>query len=181
MKNEQTNKKRKHKQFYIYVSISYFRLVILIVIYVVFQFGNILKIKKQKKKTRTLLNGPFEIDLWMLLLMKRLHGVGARKVVVVGVGPLGCIPFVRTLQFAPNDECSEEVNQLIEAYNFRLSEVVDQLNQEFNPKTMFVYANSYAVFMQIIDNYQQYGQISQTPYFTWLFFPFWVKILEGFS
>lgn len=89
--------------------------------------------------------------------MKRLHELGARKFVVVGIGPLGCIPFVRAVHFVTSQRCSEEVNQLIKAYNFRLSKVVDQLNQEFGPKTMFVYANSYAVFMKIIVNYRQYG------------------------
>lgn len=89
--------------------------------------------------------------------MKRLHALGARKFVVVGVGPLGCIPFVRAIHFVTNEKCLEEVNRLIETYNFKLSGVVDQLNLEFGLNTMFVYANSYAVFTKIIVNYRQYG------------------------
>lgn len=91
------------------------------------------------------------------LLMKRLHELGGRKFVVVGIGPLGCIPFVRGILLITSEKCSEDVNQLTETYNFRLREVVDQLNKEFGPNTMFVYANSYDVFMKIIVNYQQYG------------------------
>lgn len=96
--------------------------------------------------------------------MKRLHELGARKFVVVGVGPLGCIPFVRAMHFITNEKCSEKVNRLIKGYNFRLSAVVDQLNLEFSPKTKFVYANSYAVFMKIIVNYRQYGKIPNLIY-----------------
>ncbi|CAK9310840.1 unnamed protein product [Citrullus colocynthis] len=92
--------------------------------------------------------------------LKRLHELGARKFVVVGVGPLGCIPFVRAIHFISNEKCSEKVNRLIKAYNFRLSGVVDQLNLEFSPKTKFVYANSYAVFTKIIVNYRQYGFVN---------------------
>ncbi|KAL4019199.1 hypothetical protein IC575_022844 [Cucumis melo] len=92
--------------------------------------------------------------------LKRLHALGARKFVVVGVGPLGCIPFVRAIHFVTNEKCLEEVNRLIETYNFKLSGVVDQLNLEFGLNTMFVYANSYAVFTKIIVNYRQYGFVN---------------------
>lgn len=90
--------------------------------------------------------------------MKRLHELGARKFIVVGVGPLGCIPFIRAINLLPNGHCFGEVNDLIQGYNKKLNGVLDQLNQELGPEAIFVYANSYDIFMKIIVNYHQYGK-----------------------
>ncbi|CAL5433636.1 unnamed protein product [Camellia sinensis] len=81
----------------------------------------------------------------------------ARKFVVVGVGPLGCIPFVRALRLVASGKCSVEVNTLIQGYNRKLSALLQHLNQELGPEAMFVYANSYDVVTGIIQNYRHYG------------------------
>ncbi|XP_057968053.1 GDSL esterase/lipase At5g41890 [Malania oleifera] len=91
------------------------------------------------------------------LQLKRLHGMGARKMVVVGVGPLGCIPFVRALSLLPSGQCSSEANDFIRAYNARLRHVVDDLNREMGPGVVFVYANAYDIVMSIIRGYPQFG------------------------
>ncbi|TYG91574.1 hypothetical protein ES288_A12G273000v1 [Gossypium darwinii] len=93
----------------------------------------------------------------LTLQLERLHEMGARKFIVVGVGPLGCIPFVRALKLLRSGQCSSAVNALIQAYNQRLKELLSRLNQEMGPETIFVFANSYDVFMDIIANYHQYG------------------------
>lgn len=77
---------------------------------------------------------------------------------VVGVGPLGCIPFVRAINFLPTTgECATGVNELVQSYNKKLKRLLDHLNQEMEPETIFVYANSYDIVMGIIQNYQEYG------------------------
>ncbi|XVF51204.1 hypothetical protein PTKIN_Ptkin04bG0165800 [Pterospermum kingtungense] len=93
----------------------------------------------------------------LTLQLKRLHELGARKVVVVGIGPLGCIPFVRALHLLPKGKCSGEVNAFIQRYNEKLKERLNRLNQEMGPESIFVFANSYDVFMKIIANYRQFG------------------------
>ncbi|PON37543.1 Lipase [Trema orientale] len=89
--------------------------------------------------------------------LKRLYELGARKFIVVGVGPLGCIPFIRALSFMPSGKCSEEVNEIIQGYNKKLNGVLDHFNKELGPETIFVYANSYDIFIKIIENHRQYG------------------------
>lgn len=89
--------------------------------------------------------------------MKRLHELGARKFIVVGIGPLGCIPFIRAINLLPSEQCFAEANELIQGYNMKLNGVLDQLNQDLGPEAIFVYANSFDIFMKIIVNYQQYG------------------------
>ncbi|KAL5831401.1 hypothetical protein ACOSQ3_016823 [Xanthoceras sorbifolium] len=93
----------------------------------------------------------------LTIQLKRLHKLGARKFVVVGVGPLGCIPFVRAINLLPRGECSIKVNQIIQGYNQKLSQQLNRLNQKMGPEAIFVYANSYDIFTSIIINHHQYG------------------------
>ncbi|XP_062025694.1 GDSL esterase/lipase At5g41890 [Rosa rugosa] len=93
----------------------------------------------------------------LTIQLKRLHELGARKFIVVGVGPLGCIPFIRAVNLLPSGHCFGEVNDLIQGYNKKLNGLLDQLNQVLGPEAIFVYANSYDIFMKIIVNYHQYG------------------------
>ncbi|KVH44673.1 Lipase, GDSL [Cynara cardunculus var. scolymus] len=87
----------------------------------------------------------------------RLHELGARKMVIVDVGPLGCIPFVRAIHLLPEGECHEEMNTLIRGYNEKLRVAVHRLNQEIGMDSIFVYANSYDVINGILQNYGDYG------------------------
>ncbi|KAM1376802.1 hypothetical protein ACFX13_039204 [Malus domestica] len=93
----------------------------------------------------------------LTIQLKRLHELGARKFVVVGVGPIGCIPFIRAIHLLPSGQCFAEVNELIQGYNTKLNGVLDQINQELGPEAIFVYANSFDIFTKIIVNYHQYG------------------------
>ncbi|XP_031131939.1 GDSL esterase/lipase At5g41890 [Ipomoea triloba] len=89
--------------------------------------------------------------------LKRLHGLGGRKFVIVDIGPLGCIPFVRAIKFVPKGKCSVEVNTLIRGYNSKLKAEIHRLNREIGPKAIFVYANTYDAFRHIILNYRYFG------------------------
>nr|GEV21472.1 GDSL esterase/lipase At5g41890 [Tanacetum cinerariifolium] len=89
--------------------------------------------------------------------LKRLHKLGARKIVVVDIGPLGCIPFVRAIHFLPVGKCHEEMNMLIRGYNQKLRNAVHHLNKEMGSGSIFVYANSYDVINDMIQNYHAYG------------------------
>ncbi|KAK4729412.1 hypothetical protein R3W88_022400 [Solanum pinnatisectum] len=89
--------------------------------------------------------------------LQRLHKLGARKFVVVGVGPLGCIPFIRAIGLISKGKCSVEVNTLIRNYNKKLKVELHRLNKDIKPKAIFIYANSYDVFREIILNHKQHG------------------------
>ncbi|CAH1451597.1 unnamed protein product [Lactuca virosa] len=89
--------------------------------------------------------------------LKRLHELGARKFVVVDIGPLGCLPFVRAIHLLPDGKCHEEMNMLIRGYNEKLRQAVNILNQEMGNGSIFVYANSYDVISEMLQNYRDYG------------------------
>jgi hypothetical protein len=97
--------------------------------------------------------------------VQRLYELGARKFIVGGVGPLGCIPFVRALKLLASGKCSVKVNNLIQGYNKKLNKALDQLNLQLGPEAIFVYANSFDSVLKIILNYHQYGKPRNLNYF----------------
>ncbi|XP_020084951.1 GDSL esterase/lipase At5g41890 [Ananas comosus] len=92
--------------------------------------------------------------------LKRLHELGARKFVVVDVGPLGCIPYVRALKLVSKGRCSPTANKLVQGYNTKLRRGIYELNREMGPETMFIYANSYDIVIDLMRNSRQYGFVN---------------------
>ncbi|KAL9246617.1 hypothetical protein vseg_020132 [Gypsophila vaccaria] len=92
--------------------------------------------------------------------LKRLQKLGAAKFIVVGIGPLGCIPFVRATMLLWLNKCSTEVNIVIQDYNSKLKRKLDLLNNEIGHEAIFVYANIYDIFMDLITNYDHYGLVN---------------------
>lgn len=88
--------------------------------------------------------------------MQRLYQLDARKFVIGNVGPVGCIPYQKTINQLSADECVDLPNQLARQYNVRLKDLVTELNTNLNGST-FVYANVYDLVMEVITNYDKYG------------------------
>ncbi|CAD6216755.1 unnamed protein product [Miscanthus lutarioriparius] len=88
--------------------------------------------------------------------LTRLHTLDARKFVVANVGPLGCIPYQKTINRVGVDECVKLPNQLAAQYNARLRELIIELNGNL-PGARFCLANVYDLVMELITNYPNYG------------------------
>ncbi|KAF3774628.1 GDSL esterase/lipase 7 [Nymphaea thermarum] len=87
--------------------------------------------------------------------LQRLYSLGARKIVVVNVGPLGCMPS-QLAKADTNGQCVGRVNQAISAFNSQLVELVKNINSTL-PGSTFVHYNVYDTFMNIVDNPAMYG------------------------
>lgn len=88
--------------------------------------------------------------------LQRLYMIGARKMVLIGVGPLGCIPS-QLSQASGNIGCVERVNKLVTLFNNRLIQLTNTLNASL-PGSIFVYQNSYDIFHDMVINPSKYGQ-----------------------
>jgi len=88
--------------------------------------------------------------------LTRLYSLDARKFVVANVGPLGCIPYQKTINRVGEDECVKLPNQLAAQYNGRLRELLIELNGNL-PGARFCLANVYDLVMELITNYPNYG------------------------
>ncbi|MED6164062.1 hypothetical protein PIB30_086145 [Stylosanthes scabra] len=72
--------------------------------------------------------------------LRDLRNVGARKVVLVGVGAIGCIP--RQIK---NGSCAEDVNAAAFLFNKKLRDLVDQFNNNFSSDgSKYIYVNTTA-------------------------------------
>ncbi|CAN1283399.1 GDSL esterase/lipase At1g29670 [Linum perenne] len=71
-----------------------------------------------------------------------MYKLGARKVGLAGVSPIGCTPAAIARMGKTNDsQCDESMNQLVMTFNARLRSLVDELNGEFSD-AKFMYLNS---------------------------------------
>ncbi|XP_010259224.1 PREDICTED: GDSL esterase/lipase At4g16230-like isoform X2 [Nelumbo nucifera] len=86
----------------------------------------------------------------------RMYRLGARKIVVINVGPIGCIPNQREFHLSAGDDCSAFPNQLAKLFNDRLRHLVKEISSNLNG-SIFVYADVYRIVGDIVENYTSYG------------------------
>lgn len=81
----------------------------------------------------------------------------ARKFVLGNVGPIGCIPYQKTINQLNEGECVKLPNDLAARYNGKLKDLMEELNENLHGAT-FVLANVYDLVMELITNYAKYGE-----------------------
>ncbi|KAL5735898.1 hypothetical protein ACOSQ2_030686 [Xanthoceras sorbifolium] len=86
--------------------------------------------------------------------LKRLYNYGARKFVLPGLGPVGCMPGQRVT--SPTDDCNEESNHWAVKYNEELQLMLQELKSELHGFS-YTYLDSYTVLQNIIQNPTPYG------------------------
>lgn len=81
--------------------------------------------------------------------LKRIHGLGVKKVAVNALQPLGCLPsFTATSSF---HKCNETINSLVSFHNLLLQQAVAKLNNE-TKDSPFVILDLYDSFMSILNS-----------------------------
>ncbi|KAF5191462.1 GDSL esterase/lipase [Thalictrum thalictroides] len=88
--------------------------------------------------------------------LTRLYKMDARKFVIGNVGPIGCIPYQKTINNLNEDQCVELPNKLAVQYNGRLKDLLTELNKNL-PEAKFVHANVFDLVADLITNYAKYG------------------------
>ncbi|KAK4796506.1 hypothetical protein SAY86_028832 [Trapa natans] len=91
-----------------------------------------------------------------MLQLTRLYDMGARKILVVNMGPIGCIPFERDTDSASGNSCADRPNQMARMFNVRLEDLVSQLRSTLQG-SIIVYADVYRTVVDVIENYASYG------------------------
>lgn len=85
-----------------------------------------------------------------------MYELGARKIVVFEIGPIGCIPAIsRTHEHT--GECMEEANQMALYFNEKLSAMLKNLTSSL-PGSTFVLGQSYSIASDIYKNPSIYGK-----------------------
>ncbi|GMN28464.1 hypothetical protein TIFTF001_002067 [Ficus carica] len=87
--------------------------------------------------------------------LSRLHQLDARKMVIHGLGPLGCIPSQRVK--SKQGQCLKRVNQWILEFNSNVKKLVGSLNTRLSNATI-LFADTYPAVFDLISNPTAYGK-----------------------
>ncbi|PIA57611.1 hypothetical protein AQUCO_00600380v1 [Aquilegia coerulea] len=97
------------------------------------------------------------VDLLMSTLdkqLRRLYQLGARKMVINNLAPLGCIPSQRVK--SKTGECLTRVNQWVLQFNSQMKKLLISLNHSL-PAAQLIYADTYSPVFDLIMNPNSYG------------------------
>lgn len=89
---------------------------------------------------------------------QELYGQGARRIGVLSMPPIGCVPSQRTVGGGIERGCSEICNQAARLFNSKLSSQIDSLNKKL-PDARLVYLDIYNKLLSLIQNPSKYGNI----------------------
>ena len=73
-----------------------------------------------------------------------LHGLGARKFALVGLGLLGCTPSARSSSGTNGSTCVDRFNNAARQFNERLRSTVESLNIQ-QPDSKYIFVNTTAI------------------------------------
>ncbi|CAL5321961.1 unnamed protein product [Camellia sinensis] len=89
---------------------------------------------------------------------RRLYDLGARRVIVTGTGPLGCVPAELAMR-SRNGECAAELQRAAELFNPQLIQMTNGLNARIGT-SVFVTANTQLMNRDFISDPQAYGFVT---------------------
>lgn len=92
-----------------------------------------------------------------VLVPQNLYNDQVRKVVVMGLAPIGCAPYYLWLYSSENGECVKNINDMILELNFAVRYMVSELNEELVDATI-IFCDAFEGSMDIIQNYNRYGE-----------------------
>lgn len=85
-----------------------------------------------------------------------MHELGARRILVTGTGPLGCVPAMLAMRRSQEGNCDIELQRAVSLFNPQLFDVINALNTRYNSQT-FIAANAFQMHMDFITNPRAYG------------------------
>lgn len=94
------------------------------------------------------------------IFLKILQSFGAKRIVVVGLPPIGCLPVIITLNFKgrfQERDCINSFNSLSKDYNSKLKEELDIYSKYSGSDTSITYADIYDPFIDVISSPNKYG------------------------
>jgi phospholipase/lecithinase/hemolysin len=92
-------------------------------------------------------------------VLRQLHALGARRVLVTGSGPLGCAPAELALRGSRDGGCDAELQRAAELYNPQLVDMIRGLNADLGAD-VFVAVNAHRMHMDYISNPAAYGFVT---------------------
>ncbi|KAF3451402.1 hypothetical protein FNV43_RR07497 [Rhamnella rubrinervis] len=87
--------------------------------------------------------------------IKDMYRVGGRRLVVVGVPPMGCMPVVRSIFGGNSNTCVDTYNKVASSFNSKIQKELATITATTGMKTAFV--DAYALVLDAINHPQKFG------------------------
>jgi phospholipase/lecithinase/hemolysin len=91
--------------------------------------------------------------------VRKIYSLGARKLSITGLIPMGCLPLERATNILGDHDCNEKYNNVAKQFNVKLENMVSKINKEL-PQLKALSANPYHIFNDIITRPSFYGMFS---------------------
>ncbi|KAB5564613.1 hypothetical protein DKX38_004667 [Salix brachista] len=88
--------------------------------------------------------------------IKNLYNMNVRRVILMGLPPIGCAPYYLWRYNSENGDCIEEINDIILEYNFVMRYMIGELGLQL-PDAKITFCDMYEGSMDIIKNHELYG------------------------
>lgn len=88
---------------------------------------------------------------------REMYNLGARKMSLGGLAPMGCMPLERTANDMDGGGCVEKYNRVAMEFNGKLEALVARLRAQLTGFRL-VYSNVYDTVLQAIENPSTYGK-----------------------
>jgi len=88
--------------------------------------------------------------------IKDLYSLGARKISLGGLPPMGCMPLERSTNLLTGRTCVDSYNNVALEFNGKLDGLVMKLNKQLRGINM-VFSNPYYIFLSILKKPSAYG------------------------
>lgn len=88
--------------------------------------------------------------------IRKLYTLGARKLSITGLVPIGCLPLERATNFFGDFGCNENYNKVALQFNAKLEKMISKLNREL-PQLKALSANAYDIIHDVITRPSFYG------------------------
>ncbi|CAB4308464.1 unnamed protein product [Prunus armeniaca] len=86
-----------------------------------------------------------------------LYQLGARKMSISGLPPMGCLPLERTKNILSGSDCIEEYNDVARIFNEKLQGLTEKLSKKL-VRIQLVLLNPYDILLEIIQNPATFGE-----------------------
>jgi hypothetical protein len=94
---------------------------------------------------------PMDPEAYVKLLLssvtnfvEKIYSLGARRIVLFSLGPVGCSPGRAMLPGSPTDRCDENINAMVRSYNHGLEEMAKHIHIN-HPGSVGTYAAVYDI------------------------------------
>lgn len=88
--------------------------------------------------------------------VKELYFLGARKIALTGLPPMGCLPLERTTNYMNGGGCVESYNIVALSFNSKLSDMITKLNRQLRGISL-VPSDPYNILLQMIHRPSSFG------------------------